>query len=69
MPKEKKKEHLLHFLTFDDYIPDDVAGRVTDSNASSWGHPRFISNENLYKVIPTCQYLKDDCIFLQVSKL
>ncbi|XP_065901454.1 TNF receptor-associated factor 4-like [Dysidea avara] len=62
-------EHYSKIVTFDDYIPDDVAGRVTDSNASSWGHPRFISNENLYKVTPTCQYLKDDCIFLQVSKL
>ncbi|XP_065901407.1 TNF receptor-associated factor 4-like [Dysidea avara] len=33
------------------------------------GYLKFISNKDLHIVTPTCQYLKDDCIFLQVSKL
>jgi len=50
---------------------DDVAGRVTDGDISAlgWGKVEFISNENLRKISLTCQYLKDDCIFFQVSKL
>ena len=34
-----------------------------------WEKYRFISNEGFHKVTPTCQYLKDNCIFFQVSKL
>ena len=50
---------------------DDVYGdRVTDSSsAEGWGRPKFISNKSLKKATSICQYLKDDCIFLQVSKL
>ena len=45
-------------------------GRVTTSNkATGWGKHQFISNEHLYKVTSTCQYLKDDCIFIQITKL
>ncbi|XP_065903398.1 TNF receptor-associated factor 4-like isoform X2 [Dysidea avara] len=50
-----------------DYI---CSGRVIDTDrARSRGWPRFISNEDLHGVTPTCQFLKDDCIYLQVSKL
>ncbi|XP_065902015.1 TNF receptor-associated factor 4-like [Dysidea avara] len=57
-------------VTYDGRTPDKYAGRVTGGDrATGWGHTEFISNENLCKVIPTCQYLKDDCVFLQVSKL
>ncbi|XP_065900848.1 TNF receptor-associated factor 4-like [Dysidea avara] len=63
-------EHYLVTLVYDDKCKDDTAGRVIDGDRSrGWGHHKFISNEDLYKVTPTCQYLKDDCIFLQVSKL
>ena len=64
-----------HFsLTVDYYIdkvPEEFAGRVIDGDKAKngWGYPQFISNEGLLKVTPTCQYLKDDYIFLQVSKL
>ncbi|XP_065914424.1 TNF receptor-associated factor 4-like [Dysidea avara] len=48
-----------------------VTSRVTSSNRAfnGWGLPDFISHAYLNKVTHTCQYLKDDCIFLQVSKL
>ncbi|XP_065901932.1 TNF receptor-associated factor 4-like [Dysidea avara] len=47
-----------------------LTDRVTDGDrGKGWGCPQFISNEDLHSVTSTCQYLKDDCIFLQVSKL
>ena len=38
---------------------DDCSNRVTESE--------FISNNNLHKITPTCQFLKDDRLFFQVS--
>ena len=32
-----------------------------------WSSHQFISHEHLHKITPTCQYLKDDSIFLQVD--
>ena len=32
-----------------------------------WNSHEFISHEDLHKITPTCQYLKDDSIFLQVD--
>ncbi|XP_065888341.1 TNF receptor-associated factor 3-like [Dysidea avara] len=32
-----------------------------------WYSTQFISHEHLHKITPTCQYLKDDGIFLQVD--
>ena len=63
-----------HSKTMDyllDKVPDQYAGRVTDSDRAKngWGYTQFISHKELHKVTPLCQYLKDDCIFLQVSKL
>ncbi|XP_065888321.1 TNF receptor-associated factor 5-like [Dysidea avara] len=34
---------------------------------SMWYTNQFISHEHLHKITPTCQYLKDDSIFLQVD--
>ena len=39
-----------------------------DSNfALGWGKSQFISNETLYKTTLLLQYLKDDCLFFQVT--
>ena len=48
-----------------------VTSRVTgkDRASTGWGRLDFISHAYLNKITPTCQYLKDDCIFLQVTKL
>ena len=63
-------EHHSETVTYDDYTPDEYASKTKRKRAKvGWGNSQFISNENLHKVTPTCQYLKDDCIFLQVSKL
>ena len=56
------------------YCGDDNSGnRITelncDDNDGAWGFAQFISNDDLRKVTPTCQYLKNDCLFFKVTKL
>ena len=48
-------------------LGDDRHGRVIESIRSidGWGYPNYISNEDLQKS-PSCQFLKNDCLFLQV---
>ena len=65
-------EHHSMTVTYDDRASDNgAAGRVTVGNRSKTGlgWERYISNEDLNKVTPTCQYLRDDCLFFQVTKL
>ncbi|XP_065886630.1 TNF receptor-associated factor 4-like [Dysidea avara] len=63
--------HHSFTMTFTKYHDEDIGIRVTDANTAQdgWGFPDFISNENLYKVTSTCQYLIDDALFLQISAL
>jgi len=62
-------EHYSDIMDYSD-AEFDIAGRVIDGGrGKGWGSPKFIFNEDLTEVTPTCQYLKDDCIFFQVSKL
>ena len=62
-------EHHSITVTFDDDdIPDCCSNRVTGcEGAGGLGEPKFISNNNLHKITPTCQFLKDDRLFFQVS--
>ena len=65
-------EHYIVTVTYDDRASDNgAADRVTVGNRreNCWGWARYISNEDLNKITPTRQYLKDDCIFFQVTKL
>ena len=63
-------EHHSWTMNYDDSTTDVPAGRITGGDIGrGWGRPQFISNEDLHKVTLTCQYLKDNCIFFQVSKL
>ena len=64
-------EHYSGTVTYHDDTLDTSAGRVTESNKSKkgWGWARYISNEDLNKITPRCQYLKDDCLFFLVTKL
>jgi len=63
-------EHHTLTIAYSDCADDDTAGRVTgaDRAQGGWGYSKFISDEDLHKVTPTCQYLKDDCTFLKVSE-
>ena len=50
-------------------IYEDKFNAAAQNKVLGWGNPQFISNDTLYKATPTCQYLKDDCLFFQVAKL
>jgi len=62
--------HYSMTLSYDDHKTDDYNERVTEGerNKVGWGHHQFISNEDLYKTT-LHQFLKDDCLFIQVTKL
>ena len=61
-------EHHCDTVAYDE---DRNADRVTDGDRSTqgWGWQQYISNEDLNKITSTYQYLKDDCLFFQVTKL
>ena len=63
-------EHHSKTVNYDDNTPDNSKVIESSNNFSrGWGRIQFISNEDLHKTTPTCQYLKDDCLFFQVTKL
>ena len=64
-------EHHSMTVTYADDMKSSSADRVIkgDKNTKGWGYHQFISNEDLHETTPTCQYLKDDCLFFQVTKL
>jgi len=57
--------------TFDEHTTGDSDKRITKGERAKhgFGKPQFISNVNLYKTTPLHQFLKDDCLFIQVTKL
>ena len=61
-------EHYSKTVTYDD---DDGVARVTEGDRAKngWGHQQFICNEQKIMITPTCQYLKDDSLFFEVTKL
>ena len=59
-------EHLSVTVTFD----DEHGSRVTVGNIADtgWGQRyQLISNEDLHKTTPTCQFLKDDCVYFEID--
>lgn len=54
-----------------EHISNSAAERVIvgDRSATGWGYQQFISHQQLFKFTSNCQYLKNDCIFLQVKKV
>ena len=60
-------QHISKTVSFD--CEDDyVVSRVTDDNiGQGYGHSMFVSNESLSTSTSTCQYLKDDCLYLKVN--
>ena len=64
-------EHFFQAIVYDESTPDGSANKVIASERSKadkgWGIPKFVSNKFLHETTKTCQFLKDDCIFLQVD--
>ena len=62
-------EHYSKMIEFNDATPDDQSGRIIEGNRSrGWGKQKYISNEDLNKSA-SCQYLKNDCLFFQITKV
>jgi len=60
--------HYKRILLYDDATSSHAAGRVYHGDRPcSWGSSSFISLVKLCSVSPTCQYMKDDCIYFKVS--
>ena len=64
-------EHYSMDINYNDNVPIEYKNKVTqdDKATGAWGQPEFISNKGLHTTTATCQYLKDDCLFFQVTKL
>ena len=62
-------EHHSKIVSYDNCMMITVHDRIMESDEISdgWGKSQFISNKDLCKATPTCQYLKDNCLFLQVT--
>ena len=67
--------HHSTMIIYDSSTPVVKASRVTGNTVSAltrsegWGNLKFISHHDLHQTSPTCQFLKDDCLFFQVCKL
>ena len=61
-------EHHSVILNFD-IASNKTVARVTEGDRAkrSQGYSMLISYEELHKVTANCQYLKDDCLFFQVT--
>ena len=59
-----------HHSTFVTYY-NGYTGRGANVNRvqSGWGKSQFISNENLYRTTAMRQFLKDNCLFFQITKV
>ena len=57
-------EHCSRSLIYDDECSDDIAGKDAKY---SWGFSEFVSYDQLYTVSSTCQYVKDDSMYMKVS--
>ena len=64
-------EHHSEIITFGDNVPDKQRSKVTQGDRANYGYGQhqFISNKRLHKTTSTRQYLRDDCLFFQVTKL
>ena len=53
------------------YDDDDTTTRVIKGNRNEygWGYDQYISNNHINMVTSVCQFLKEHCLFFQVTKL
>ena len=66
------KNHYKITLPFSDKIPDDITRRMTagERRVFGLGYSQFIPHSGLnYNPTKKTQYLKDDCLYFQVSKV
>ncbi|XP_065901655.1 TNF receptor-associated factor 4-like [Dysidea avara] len=63
-------EHHSVTIIYNQHVPAKYVARVdSDDKYIGWGQAKFISHEDLCKVTPTRQYIKDDSVYFQINKL
>ena len=63
-------EHVSITLSYDDHTPDNCARRLDNEEEDSEPlHCDLISNRDLHKITPSCDYLRNDCILLKICKI
>ncbi|XP_065902959.1 TNF receptor-associated factor 4-like isoform X1 [Dysidea avara] len=65
-------EHHTCSVTYRDHMSCKIADtpdRVPDESRLGNGRSRFISNKKLCKITPTRQFIKDNCVYFQISML
>ena len=67
----RDSEHHSTALIYDNSIDDQITSRVIEGDKAKIGRgwSQFISNGGLHKSTKVQQFLKDDCLFFQVTKL
>ena len=69
----KDAEHYPNTVRYSEKTSSNIANKVSTKGSEvasdGLGRNEFISLRDLIKVTETCQYLKDDCIFIRVCKL
>ena len=59
--------HHSVMVKYGDRADDDISGQITDGKmAKGYGFSKFISLQALFETTETCQFVKNNCIFLQV---
>ena len=58
-------------VTYNDKTPKDSTSRVKEGDVAThgWGRSQFIAIKDLLIATPKYRFLKDDCLFFQVTKL
>ena len=66
----KDRHHHLLTIRYCEKCPSNTTSRVTTSKYSrGWGNSHFITNKHLYQQTTSRQFLKNDCLFFQVTKI
>lgn len=63
-------QHHVDQVIFDKTTPHHIGGRTTindDERVSAWGKRDFIAHEVLHKATPSCCYLRNDTIYIQIT--
>ena len=62
-------QHHIDQVIFTKTTPHHIGGRTgtDDERESAWGKHNFITHEELYKITPSCCYLRNDIIYIHIS--
>jgi len=63
----KDKHHYLSTISYNNSRDEMCAGQVTSHEANGMGEPHFIHYDDLFKTTTNKQFLRDDCVYFQIS--